>query len=167
MIQQYQRSDEIHITLRRTVLSAALFFATADERLTDGCQTAHEVLAHLVFWHREYVAIAQALAGARQPELRSGTLVELNACACQEFAGMPLPALAHCLVTLQELLEAAVRHLPDWEINFPVKQGGRYWSIDERLPMIESHVRRHVAQLRHATRRRSPTNELIAREVQV
>ena len=166
MIEQYQRSDEILIALRRTVLNAALFFATADEQLSDGCQTAHEVLAHLVFWHREYVAIAQALASGRQPELRSGAFAQLNARACQEFAGMPLPALARCLVTLQELLEAALRHLPDWEINFPVKQGGRYWSIDERLPTIESHIRRHVARLRHAVRRRSPSSELMAREVQ-
>jgi hypothetical protein len=112
------------------------------------------------------VAIAQALASGRQPELRSGTFVELNARAYQEFAGMPLPGLVRCLVTLQELLEAALRHLPDWEINFPVKQGGRYSSIDERLQEIESHIRRHVARLRHAARRRSPTSELLAREVQ-
>jgi hypothetical protein len=166
LIQQHQRSDEILITLRRTVLNAALLFATVDERLADGCQTAHEVLAHLVFWHREYVSIAQALASGRQPELRFGTIVELNARAYQEFAGMSLPALVRCLVTLQELLEAALRHLPDWEINFPVKQGGRYWSIDERLLAIESHIYRHVARLRHAARRRSPRSELMAREVQ-
>jgi hypothetical protein len=166
MIQRYQRPDEILITLRRTVLNAALFFETTDEWLADGCQTAHEVLAHLVFWHREYVAIAQALASGRRPELRSGAFVELNARAYQEFADMPLPALARCLVMLQELLEAALRHLPDWEINFPVKQGGRYWSIGERLPTIESHIRRHVARLRHAARRRSATSELMAREVQ-
>ena len=168
MVQQYQRSDELLIALRRTVLSAALFSATSAEQLADGFQTAHEVLAHLVFWHREYVAIAQALASGRQPELRSGTIVELNARAYQEFAGMPLPALARCLVTLQELLEAALWHLPDWEINFPVQQGGRYCSIDERLLAIESHIHRHVARLRNAARQRSHRSGmmLLAREVQ-
>jgi hypothetical protein len=152
MVVDEQRHEQLISALRRTVANGALLLATADERLTDGNQTAHEVLAHLVFWHREYVAVAQALLARRQPDLRLGTFTELNALACQEFAGEPLPALARCLLTLQELLEAALRHLPDWEINFPVKQGGRYWSVEERVAAIEAHIRHHIMRLRRAAR---------------
>ena len=148
-----QRHEQLLLSLRHTVADAALAFATVDERLANGNQTALESLAHLVFWHREYVAIAQALIAGRKPDLRSGTFTGLNLLAYREFAGQPLPALARCLITLQELLEAALRHLPDWEINFPVKQGGRYWSIDERVSAIEAHIRHHVLQFRRAARR--------------
>ena len=65
--------------LANTVSGAALFLAEADESLNDGHQTAREVLSHILFWHREYVAIVQALLEGHPPDLRHGTFAALNA----------------------------------------------------------------------------------------
>jgi hypothetical protein len=139
--------------LNRTVAEAAAYLAGADEGLCDGFQTAREVLSHLVFWHREYVAIAESLAMGRRPALKSGTFAALNAGATQEFQDESLPGLADRLLALEELLEAALQRLPDWQMNFPVKQGGFERSAAERVLAIESHIRYHVARLRRAARR--------------
>jgi hypothetical protein len=60
--------------------------------------------------------------------------------------------LAHLLVALQGSLRQQLLAMPDWSIDFPVKQGGRYKSVAERLPNIESHVRSHIRRLRRADR---------------
>ena len=79
--------EEILEHLNRTVIDAAAFFASADERLFDGHQSAHGVMAQLVFWHEQYVAVAQALVDGRDPELKAGTFEHLNQVARSNFAG--------------------------------------------------------------------------------
>jgi len=139
-------------TLDRTVMEAVRYFRSVDERLTDGNQTARDVLSHLVFWHREYVCVARALGEQRQPALRSGTFAELNRQASWEFRYYSMRELAEKLECLQEQLVAALCALPDWTVNFPVKEGGRTWSVEERVPTIESHIRNHVSRLKKAVR---------------
>jgi hypothetical protein len=138
--------------LNRTVTRAADSLAKMDEDLFDGYQTAREVLSHLVFWHREYVTIVRALADGHEPFLREGTFAELNAAATDEFAGRSLPNLARQLVILQEGLEITLRRLPDWEMNFPVKRGGRYQSVAMRVDGIEAHINSHAKRLKRALR---------------
>lgn len=142
--------------LNHTVADAAQFFAAVDESAADGGQTAREVIAHLVFWHREYVRIAWALVEGCPPELRSGSFHELNALAVEECKGEPLPALATRLSRLQWQLDRALRRLPNIAANFPVKQGGGAWRAVDRLPSIESHIRNHVGRLKRASRRENP-----------
>lgn len=146
--------EETLSALDRTVGDAVVFFAQVDETLADGHQTAREVLSHLVFWHREYVAVARALTADRKPELKSGTFASLNALASQEFRDRSLPDLAERLAGLQRELDAALASLPDLGANFPVKRGGRYWSVEDRVPTIESHIRNHVRHLKRAAARR-------------
>lgn len=140
-------------TLNRTVAKAAEFFCSADEKIADGYQTAREVISHLVFWHREYVVICQALADGRRPKLRTGVFREFNAMATLEFKNESLPVLARRFCQLQNKLDRTLQCLPDWEMNFPIKEGGHWWSVQERIPTIESHIRNHVARLRRAAKR--------------
>ncbi|MEW5986427.1 MAG: DinB family protein [Chloroflexota bacterium] len=138
--------------LNQTVNEAAALFSAADESLCDGHQTARQVLSHLVFWHREYVQILRALLRGREPLLQSGSFAALNAQAACEFSDQSLPALAGRLTELQAQLDGLARQLPDWTADFPVKRGGRHWSIEARLCTIESHIRNHLVALQRAAR---------------
>ena len=64
--------------LNGTVIEAAAFLASVDENLSDGNQTAHGVLAQLVFWHEQYIQAALALLAGRDPELKPGSFERLN-----------------------------------------------------------------------------------------
>lgn len=141
------------VGLGRVVADAVTFFADADESLADEHQTAREVLSHFVFWHREYVRIVRALAKRQAPRLREGKFREFNAQATREFAFESLPALVKRFDRLQSQLERALRALPDWESNFPIKSSGKYTSVAERVPQIAAHIGNHVARLRRAAKK--------------
>jgi hypothetical protein len=134
------------------VVDAAGYLGEADESLHDGYQTARDVLSHLVYWHREYVDIACALMEGRRPELKQGTYAELNAAAAVEFGDVPMSDLADRLLELQASLEIALRALPDWGLKYPVKHGSRVKPVEDRLPVIESHIVKHIKRLRRAER---------------
>jgi len=140
--------------LDRMVADAVAFFADADESLADRHQTARDVLAHFVFWHREYVRIVRALATGHKPRLRTGKFHEMNAQAAREFRGVSLPQLARQFGQLQSLLERLLLALPDWRIDFPIKAGGKRTRVAERVPQIAAHIVHHVTRLRHALKRR-------------
>ncbi len=144
---QHERSLD---TLRRTVAEAADYLSQVDEALFDGYQTAREVLSHLVFWHREYLSVAEALVRGRDPSLKRGTFASLNASASAEFRSRSLPSLAEELTRLQVRLETTLRQLPDWEAEFPVKAGGGFVGVAARIQGIEAHIRNHLARLRRA-----------------
>jgi ABC-type transporter Mla subunit MlaD len=138
--------------LDRAVADAASFFADVDECLWDGHQNAREVLSQLLFWHREYVTIAVDIARRRQLSLRKGTFAELNTVALQEFADRPLCDLATELSAQQERLRGALRDIPDWEVNFPIKRGSRRRLLKDRIITIEAVIRGHLRKLERARR---------------
>lgn len=144
--------ENLLASLDATVADAELFFAGIPETLCDGRQSAREALAHLVFWHAEYVHIAEALADGRPCHLRQGTFNELNALAARQLRDEPMPVLARRLTYRQKKLAKQLARIHDWSINFPVKEGGDYCSISVRLAEIEAHVRGHVCRLRRAAR---------------
>jgi hypothetical protein len=138
--------------LASTVAEAAEFLAEAKGSLHDGHQTAREVLSHIVFWHREYVAIVESLIEGRSPTLKQGTFADLNAAAAGEFNACPMDDLAGELLRLQDRLNESVCRLPDWEVDFPVKRSGRRKHVAGRLAAVEAHIRNHVRRLRRAQR---------------
>jgi hypothetical protein len=140
-------------SLDRVVIEAVNFFCDVDENLSDGRQTARAVLSHLVYWHREYIRVIRAVAECRQPALKSGTFADLNAEAAAEFQTYSMPELAGCLAALQEELVSLLQQLTHWRMDFPVKQGGHFWSVEDRIPSIEAHIRNHVARLKRAARK--------------
>ncbi|MGW8318582.1 MAG: hypothetical protein ACWGPS_04990 [Candidatus Promineifilaceae bacterium] len=139
-------------TLDRAVADAASFFADVDECLWDGHQTAREVLSQLLFWHREYVTIVADITCGRQPALRKGTFAELNAVALQEFADRPLCDLAAELLAQQKKLQVALRDIPNWEVDFPIKRGSRRRPLKDRIITIEAVIRGHLRKQERARR---------------
>ena len=130
--QVYDRAGVLH-ALDDALADAAGYLATVDENLHDGHQSAREVLCHLLFWHREYVQINQAMIDDCRPSLRRGTFAQLNAEATKEFAGQEMTDLATSLLELGETLLGQLRSLPDWSATFPVKHGGRPKSVARAL----------------------------------
>jgi hypothetical protein len=148
-----QRREQALVMLDRTVAAAAEFFAEIDRHPVDGHESARAVLAHLVFWHRRYVTTAQALAGDRPPELGGDAVMALGAATDQACQAEPLPVLARWYVSLQHDLADALRAMPDWGIAFPTEPVECHWSVRDRLPHIESHIRQHMARLRRVYER--------------
>jgi hypothetical protein len=103
-----------------------------------------------VFWHREYVHVIRALAECQSYPLKAGTFEELNAQAYEEFQSYSMWELADRLACLQEDLVEYLQRLTYWRMDFPVKQGGRFWSVEDRIPTIEAHIRNHILRLRKA-----------------
>ena len=153
MNQETQDRNQLLSTLTEGVAFAAHFFTEVEESLFDGHQTAREVLSHLVFWHREYVAISHALLYGDQPELLSGSLADLNKSAHIEFQEMSMLELADDLTQLQSSLAINLRRLKDWSINFPFKKGCRGTDVAGRICAIDTHIRNHVARQERAQRR--------------
>jgi len=148
-IEQKNRLD----SLAETVSAAAVYLEQSDRYLSDGYQTTRQVLSHLVFWQREYVSIAESLVEGREPILRKETYADLNAAAACEFESKSMADMAHLLLEYQAKLGQVLRRLPDWEIMYPVKYGGRLKSVTDRLPEIESHIGHHLKRLQRAERR--------------
>jgi hypothetical protein len=138
--------------LDEALVDAAGYLAGVDPDLDGGYQTAHEVLSHFVFWHREYVTISQALLEGRGPALRDGTFAQLSREATTEFAGQSMADLATSLLALQKSLCEQLLVLVDWSVDFPVKQDSRPRSVAKRVALIEQHLRDHVRRLRRAER---------------
>ena len=139
-------------TLNRSVTTITDFLVQVDEGFYDGYQTAREVLSHLVFWHREYVMITDALVNGRSPHLRQSTFVALNARATREFRSMSMQSLCQDLLNLQRALAGNLRRLPDWDVDFPVKKGCRQAPVTERVQMIQEHIDGHYSRLESAQR---------------
>jgi hypothetical protein len=56
--------------------------------------------------------------------------------------------LAYDLSCLQKEFDTILRKLPDWTINFPIKNDSEPHSLGERLIEIEQHIRQHVQRLK-------------------
>lgn len=134
--------------LSGTVIEAAAFLASVDENLSDGNQTAHGVLAQLVFWHEQYVHTARALLSGRTPDLKSGSFERLNQAARSRYASDSMTMLAYDLSCLQKEFDVLVRQLPDWSIDFPIKQDSPPRTLMLRMEEIESHIRQHMLRLK-------------------
>ena len=150
-IELFER-EQVISRLDAAVAAAETFFRAAGEDLRDGQQTAREALAHLDFWHLEYVHCAEALAAGRSCALRHGSSAELNALAARQVPDEPMPVLARRLSYRQKQLAKRLRQLPDWSVNFPVKADCKPCTVAERIVQIEAHIHGHVARLRKAAR---------------
>ena len=139
--------EDILERLNQTVIQSTAYFASVDENLSDGHQTAHGILAGLLFWHKQYVSIAQALIAGGEPALLVGTLEGLNRNARQHALGTSMIMMAYNLSCEQREFAGLVQQLPDWTINFPVKQDSEPCSLSDRLIEIEANIRQHMHRL--------------------
>jgi len=136
--------------LDSSVASAVAFFGRIDEELSDGHQTAREVLSHLVFWHNANVAVAWALVTHRAPPFFAGPYFDLNAQATDALRSESMAALCQMLADRQRQLVRALSRLPDWGVAFPVKEGCQTMSAVRHLHGIDVHIRGHVTRLKRA-----------------
>lgn len=145
--------DELLSDLNESVHHVSNFLGEVDEDLFDGYQSAREVLSHLVFWHREYHAIACALLLDEEPELRSGCLADLNRQATAEFQEETMEFLAEELLTAQRELHSVLTQLEDWDVNFPFKKGCRRIDVAGRIDFIINHLKHHLGRQQRAFER--------------
>jgi len=142
--------EEILESFNRTVTDAAAYLGCVDEKRTDGHQSAHGVLAQMVFWHEQYVQILGAIAAGQPPTLLSGPFDMLNMIGRQKYAREAQPMLAHELTVLHHEFDRVLRGIADWSLNFPVKQDSGYCSIAERVRLIDAHIHNRVALLKRS-----------------
>lgn len=135
------------------VNAAVAFFMKADGQLLDGEQSAREVIAHLVFWHAEYVRIAAALAANRSPRLLTGRFLDWNAHATEVFGPEPMPVLAQKLARSQSRLHDELMRVPNWRVKFPIKAESAHSTVSEWVPRVQAHLAGHLARLERARRR--------------
>lgn len=144
--------DSLLEALDQSVAKIVELVREVDEDFYDGHQTAREMLSHLVFWHREYVRITEALLNGRSPHLRQSTFIALNARSVREFQRIPMKTLCQDLLNYQQALNDNLHELPDLEIEFPVKKGCRWANVTERVQIILEHINGHLARLERALR---------------
>lgn len=144
-------------SLHHTIDDAAMYLGSLDKNLGDGDQTVHAILAHLVFWHREYVRVLGAIADGHKPKLRTGKYRELNALACREFQNTSPRVLTKQLIRLQSELESVVAKLPSANVKLAFKQGSKPQRIGYWLPRIQAHIDGHLARLRRIERKKRST----------
>lgn len=150
MVSVSEKKEQALAALQDAVDEATVYFARVNANLYDGYQTAHEVLAQLVFWHRQYVRVARMLLAGQVPDLLAGTRPTLNRTACAEHRMMTMAELVSQLADQQRELDALLRDLPDWTIDFPIKQGGRPCTVEDRVLALATGINNHVAQFRRA-----------------
>jgi hypothetical protein len=150
MVGQLDRQTRALAVLCEAVERAAGYFSKVNPDLFDGYQTAHDVLAHLVFWQCEHVRVLDALLEGDSPDLRDESLAALNASACQEFSSTTMESMVMRLVNQHAELDTRLRRLPDWDIDYPIKEGGRPSTVADRVYALAAHINNHVAQLKRA-----------------
>ena len=153
--------EPLLLALDRTVADAVDFFRRADPDLRDGGQSAREALSHLVFWHCAYVGTAWALATGRTPPLFTGKFHELNALATQRFECDTMDCLCDMLAHRQKQLARALRRLPNWDVDFPIKEESVPVPVWHRLHQVEAHIRAHVTRLKRAAHQREREREMV------
>lgn len=136
-----KKHDPILEALNCAVADATALFSTTSPILSDGRHTTHGVLAQLVFWHERYVEVLQAIIDGQPPNLIDGTQEMLNAAARHRYSGASMTMLALRLSELQQQLDALLRRIPDWSVNFPIKRDSGFCNVDERVHLIEENIR--------------------------
>ena len=139
--------------LDQTVTATVEFFMHARANLRDGDQSAREVISHLVFWHRDYARVANALAHNRTPRLLTGNFRDWNTRATEIYAPEVLSTLARRLQRAQRKLHRALVQIPNWRVNFPLKENIAFCSVSQHVPQIRAHMAGHLLRLERAERK--------------
>ena len=84
--------------LSANVAEAEAFFHGADEHLREGEKSARKAIAHLIFWHLDFVHVSEAPVTAESHPLRTGTFWQLNALAPRQARDESMRMLARRLM---------------------------------------------------------------------
>jgi hypothetical protein len=107
-----------------------------------------QVLSHLVFWHEAYVRQLEARLAGKGWLLPEGTFNQLNAQAVASLRMVGVPTLlARFRAANTRLCHTATqpKAASTW---IQLKADSKSWPLDEFLPLVEAHIRRHGEELR-------------------
>jgi hypothetical protein len=111
-----------------------------------------EILAHLVYWHEQYLAQSKAILSGRQYPAPRGRFVKMNSKAVAKFQKIPIAKLTGRFRNANRRLCRLAREHDPRKIAFSIKQGSKRWRLSDLIPAVEAHVRNHLSELKKASK---------------
>ena len=121
----------------------------------------HEVLSHLVFWHETYVRIVEGLNGGTAYAPLAGVFREFNQLAVLQFRTAVDAELARRLTAAQRRLAVELAALPP-SARIRIKGGAKGRGPAEFADRVAAHIRGHLVDLSHKSRRLAAGRSLAA-----
>ncbi|HEY5119214.1 MAG TPA: ClbS/DfsB family four-helix bundle protein [Anaerolineales bacterium] len=109
-----------------------------------------EILAHLVYWHEQYITQSKAILSGRQFPTPSGRFAEMNSKAAAKFQNFSIAKLTGRFRNANRRLCRLAREHDPRKIAFSIKQGSKRWRLSDLIPAVEAHVRNHLRALKKA-----------------
>jgi hypothetical protein len=107
-----------------------------------------EVLAHLIYWHEQYISQSEAIVAGKQYATPSGRFADMNAKAAVKFQKQPVPTLVKRFRIVNRCLCILALENNPRKIAFSIKQGSKLWQLSDLIPAVEAHVRNHLRALK-------------------
>jgi len=139
--------DELE-RLNRTVEAFCSYIESLPpEALTEQEWGPKEVLAHLVFHHQGYVAMAEAIAQGKPLIPPKGRFRDINAYAVDKSRGVDTAELVEQFRQVNHRLVALYQSSDPEAVSFRIKQDSKLFSLTELVPAAEAHIRNHQRKL--------------------
>jgi len=106
-----------------------------------------EILAHLVYWHEQYIAQIKAILSGRKYPAPCGRFADMNSEAAAKFQKFPITKLTGRFRNANRHLCRLARGQNARRIAFSIKQGSKRWRLPDLIPAVEAHVRNHQKNL--------------------
>jgi hypothetical protein len=107
-----------------------------------------ETLAHLIYWHEQYIAQSKAILSGRQYPALSGRFADMNSMAAAKFRKVPIAKLSGRFRNANRRLCRLAREPSARKIAFSIKQGSKRWRLTDLIPAVEAHIRNHLQVLK-------------------
>ncbi|MGD0174465.1 MAG: ClbS/DfsB family four-helix bundle protein [Anaerolineales bacterium] len=111
-----------------------------------------EILAHLVYWHEQYIAQSKAILSGRKYPAPSGRFADMNSMAAAKFQKIPIAKLTGRFRNANRRLCGLAREHDPRKIVFSIKQGSKRWRLTDLIPAVEVHIRNHLRALKKASK---------------
>jgi hypothetical protein len=119
--------------------------------------TAHQVLAHIVWWHERYLSVLSALVDGRARPALAGKLDDINVTAVDAYGERSIDDLSDTLRTKEHAIESLVGvlyELPRSERDALVivtRDEGKPGDLDGFVKRVTSHLHGHAQDIRGTT----------------
>jgi hypothetical protein len=111
-----------------------------------------EILAHLVYWHEQYIAQGKAILSGRKYPAPRGRFADMNSIAAAKFQKTPIVKLTARFRNANRRLCRLARGSSARKIAFSIKQGSKRWRLPDLIPAVEAHVRNHLRALKKVSK---------------
>jgi hypothetical protein len=152
MANRYSTADDIERLTRTVEDFCGWIESLPAEETRPQSWGPREILAHLVYWHGQYIAQSKAILSGRQFPTPSGRFADMNSMAAAKFRKIPIAKLTGRFRNANRRLCGLAREHDPRKIAFSIKQGSKRWRLADLIPAVEAHVRNHLRQLKKASR---------------